>query len=446
MSYTSRGDNRRGRGSRGGGYGGGEKKRGSGTRGGHRYRSETPPNQKTPIILAKPHHDRGISNQLADQESNASKTSERRQVLARKDSLQPDRSDESPKPVSTTSNRDSNKVEKIKLGHESFVPPRNVKLIDDNQYCEALLDYVTDNPDFVVIGVVGTQSVGKSSILNSLIKSKEPENTENEDGQQNGSNAPQRMFRVQTFEKQMLSEHCTNGVNAWISPERILYLDSQPLFSNSVLDRSAQLEKKYSFEFSGAENTAEVHSMQLIGLFMSICHIVLIVQEGPICDTELLERIRIADHLRPSLIASRSFDEPDKVCEYAPEVVFVHNKVRSSEINERGYARIRKEYASLLDNHHLNFRYKTGLSGDQSTPDKVNLVLVPDLEDNSNSDTSFTSEVQKIKEMFHKLRIQPFLNNCKQNEKLWLQHAKKSWDQVKESSFYLEYSRLLRQK
>jgi predicted GTPase len=69
--------------------------------------------------------------------------------------------------------------------------------------------------------VIGTTSVGKSSILNALIN---PRNNPasliqkplSENGQQqtngNVSTTSQRMFRVQTFEKQMLSEHCTNGM------------------------------------------------------------------------------------------------------------------------------------------------------------------------------------------------------------------------------------------
>ena len=110
------------------------------------------------------------------------------------------------------------------------------------------------------------------------------------------------------------------GVNAWIDASRIAYLDSQPLFSNSVLDRSAQLEKKYSFEFSGAENTSEVHSLQLIAYFMSICHVVLVVQEGALCDTDLIEKIKVSELLRPSVMASRSVEDSDKLVEYSPEI------------------------------------------------------------------------------------------------------------------------------
>ena len=48
----------------------------------------------------------------------------------------------------------------------------------------------------------------------------------------------EEVFREQSFEKQMLAEHCTSGIKAWISPTtRVIFLDSQPLNSISVLGK-----------------------------------------------------------------------------------------------------------------------------------------------------------------------------------------------------------------
>ena len=121
------------------------------------------------------------------------------------------------------------------------------------------------------------QGSGKSSILNHLAnhfrqtppndssKSKTRENKENESLNNNpdrkakgditnrtkekNSAAPtegttitgnhlEEVFREQSFEKQMLAEHCTSGIKAWISPTtRVIFLDSQPLNSISVLGK-----------------------------------------------------------------------------------------------------------------------------------------------------------------------------------------------------------------
>lgn len=134
---------------------------------------------------------------------------------------------------------------------------------------------LTDNPDFLVVGVIGMQGTGKSSLLNhlanhlrpgatpSFLKTNRSENKEN--APNNGKNENktksdkfsrikeknvsavtegttitskdlEEVFREQSFEKQMLAEHCTSGIKAWISPTtRVIFLDSQPLNSISVL-------------------------------------------------------------------------------------------------------------------------------------------------------------------------------------------------------------------
>jgi len=93
---------------------------------------------------------------------------------------------------------------------------------------------------------------------------------------------------------QMLAEHCTNGVNAWISSagaRRVIYLDCAPILSPSVLDRTLQLEKdrggnqqgapQQRQEFGSTENTLEVYSLQVAGFLFNVCHVVLFVQVRP---------------------------------------------------------------------------------------------------------------------------------------------------------------------
>lgn len=45
-----------------------------------------------------------------------------------------------------------------------------MKLIDENVICsESLQDYLQDNTEFLVVGIIGAQSAGKSTIANLLI-------------------------------------------------------------------------------------------------------------------------------------------------------------------------------------------------------------------------------------------------------------------------------------
>ena len=399
------------------------------SRGRSRQVDELPKSPKPPVILAKPNAEKAKEPSI---KSDNEPRNEKRQLLSRKESSKAEdsRSTDSPKSSSSIDNVTSSTRVK---DSDSYVPVRNLKLIDDHLFCEPLYDYMSENNDFIVIGVIGCQSVGKSQLLNALINQ-----------QKSKSEEKSRMFRVQTFEKQMLSEHCTNGVNSWVGENRIIYLDSQPLFSNSVLDRSAQLEKKYSFEFSGAENTNCVHSLQIISYFMSICHLVLVVHEGSQCDTELMDKIKMSELLKPAVMASASFEDPDTLVEYSPEVTFVHNKLETSEMNTETYQRLRNDYNSTFQDNSVGFRYK-------NSKNEVNLLLLPDLEANENrvpmdDNYSFDSAIISLRQSLSRLQMRPFTSNVKQSEKIWFQHCQKTWEQIKTSNFYLEYSRLLKQK
>ena len=74
------------------------------------------------------------------------------------------------------------------------------------------------------------------------------------------------MFREQTFDNVMNGEHGTSGVKAWISPTtRTILLDTQPLLSMSVLDRTMQvIDKKHDAEFGTLEATVELQSHQVL--------------------------------------------------------------------------------------------------------------------------------------------------------------------------------------
>ena len=181
---------------------------------------------------------------------------------------------------------------------------------------------------------------------------------------------------------------------------------------------------------------------------MSICHVIFVVQEGATCDTDLIEKIKISELLRPSVMASRSNEESDKLVEYSPEIVFVHNKVNSVDFNPQTYSQLRADYEDLFKESGFNFRCKTNLSSDDMI-DAINIVLLPDLNEPDVPNAEFSRYILKLRRTLStQLQIRPLLSDVKkgQNEKLWFLHAKKMWDQIKTSNFYLEYSRLLRQR
>ena len=54
-------------------------------------------------------------------------------------------------------------------------------------FCDGITEFLTDNTDFIVVGVLGLQNAGKSSILNSLVRP---------------GGEKEELFRVQNYEHQ----------------------------------------------------------------------------------------------------------------------------------------------------------------------------------------------------------------------------------------------------
>lgn len=106
-----------------------------------------------------------------------------------------------------------------------------------------------------MVGVIGPPGVGKSTILNEIYGS---------DSSSPGMMSP---FGVESEETRAMARHCTVGIEPRISSERIILLDTQPVFSPSVLaemirpDGSSTLSV-ISGESLSAELAHEVMSIQ----------------------------------------------------------------------------------------------------------------------------------------------------------------------------------------
>lgn len=323
----------------------------------------------------------------------------------------------------------------------SLVPEKSLKFVDDaHQVTDSLLAYLTDNPDFLVIGIVGAQGAGKSTLLNGLCRGR-PTSTTN-------------LFRVQGFEKQMLSEHCTTGINAWISPERVIYLDCQPLLSASVLDRTIQIDKKHSAEFTTPENTMEMHSLQHLAFFYNICHHLILIQDW-FTDHNVLRLLQTAEMLKPSSPAKTSENDEgsNQIVEHFPILSFVQNKAQMNDFSPHEEKKMRDFYEQVFKDSqlHPSQPYLEILGEKKDSQTSVNLYLLPDfdLERPTNGgnrpflpEITYKSGVDAMRRDILSQSRKP-LTVVKQTEKTWFQFAKDSWENIKNSSFFLEYSRLL---
>ena len=186
----------------------------------------------------------------------------------------------------------------------------SVKVLDENLiWMDNMHEYLLEqNNDYLVVGVLGKKGVGKSTLMSYLA---------------GGSGvAPQnQIFKLETNkDMKEIGNHKTNGIQAFITNERTILLDVQPVLCSSMLERAIQIDKQYSrlinssgsnsaapqnsntasSDFKYYENLVEIQSIELACFVLSVCHVV-IVMEDWFSDTNLFRILQTAEMLMPNL-------------------------------------------------------------------------------------------------------------------------------------------------
>jgi len=100
-----------------------------------------------------------------------------------------------------------------------------VKLLNGElSFQDSLIEHLSDNPDFLVVACVGLQWSGKSTILSHLASS-------------NCSQCvKQTIFNIALSDSQMKGETGTVGLDAYVTEDRTIWLDCQPLMSAAIAE------------------------------------------------------------------------------------------------------------------------------------------------------------------------------------------------------------------
>ena len=202
-------------------------------------------------------------------------------------------------------------------------------------------------------------------------------------------------------------------------------------------------------------------------------------------DTCLIEMLHTSNMLRPStpalvtitngMGADDSTNGQQQLTEYFPELIIVHNKAQLEDFSPSRIRKAQKFYSNVFAKQsqvgQINWKYDTGLvrmtkalshlnhdicSGPGQN---VNLFFVPDLElSNAGNyqmrrnkscemcavpEISYEKLTSELRRRVLAVPPRPLNTVGKLTEKTWLNHAQKAWDNIKSSSFYVEYGRIL---
>lgn len=92
----------------------------------------------------------------------------------------------------------------------------SVKLLDDSlQWQDNFQDYLLDQNDFLVVGVLGKKGVGKSTLMSLLA------------GSNSRSVDASEIFKTASKDINGLAQNKTSGINAFVTHERLILLDVQ---------------------------------------------------------------------------------------------------------------------------------------------------------------------------------------------------------------------------
>ncbi|XP_029432440.1 protein SMG9 isoform X1 [Rhinatrema bivittatum] len=353
------------------------------------------------------------------------------------------------------------------VGQAKLVPPEkmkhSIKLVDDQMnWCDSAIEFLLDQTDVLVVGILGLQGTGKSTMM-SLLSANTPEEDQRA-----------YVFRVQSQEMKERGGNQTTGIDFFITQERIIFLDTQPVLSPSILDHLINNDRKLPPEYTLPHTYVEMQSLQIAAFLFTVCHVVIVVQDW-FTDLSLYRFLQTAEMLKPST-PSPSHDSggasgASEGTEYYPHVVFLQNKARREDFCPRSLKQMHMVISKLMLHSHLQVKGTLSMLECNIFPgltseyleSEVNLFLLPFMDSESDETVSragsgaiplfsvlpgykghpsFQSLIGKLRSQIMSMS-RPQLSHTILTEKNWFHYAARIWDGVKKSSALSEYSRLL---
>nr|XP_054510064.1 nonsense-mediated mRNA decay factor SMG9 isoform X2 [Agelaius phoeniceus] len=344
----------------------------------------------------------------------------------------------------------------------------SIKLVDEQMnWCDSALEFLLEQTDVLVVGALGLQGTGKSTVM-SLLAGNQPE-----------EDPRSFVFRPQPPELRERGGAQTGGIDLFITQERVLFLDTQPILSPAHLDHLINNDRKLPPEFALPHAYVETQSLQIAAFLFTVCHVVLLVQDW-FTDLGLYRFLQTAEMVKPPT-PSPSHDSsgagPEEPSEYYPHLVFVQTRAPPECFSPRRLGQMQRVLGRLMAHSRLKYRGSLSMrellpappgsgpappgSGPAPPEPEVNLFLLPPLEEEpedalprGGGGALFPALPPfrgrgGLGGLLARLRgrvlaaARSQLSHSLLTERNWFHYAARIWDGVKKSSALAEYGRLL---
>lgn len=248
---------------------------------------------------------------------------------------------------------------------------RSVPIISDYYQINSQgFDYLIEsNTAFFVVGVIGPQGVGKSTILNILGSS----NLQTQSAEEAFLDHDNALFKTRGSKQHIFSNMpATEGIQMFITRDRTILLDCSPLLCNPY-------KKDLILN--------EIDDLKMVMFMLSVCHTVIAVEEGGAINLALLRLIQCAEKMK------LDYDrDPNDL--YTSNVIFVKNKCNNRDFLGANRDRVNTLYREMFKESKLrigtDIYFDSGISDARSLERrKVNMVHLPFVDRNSKFVDSF---------------------------------------------------------
>ncbi|CAH9070165.1 unnamed protein product [Cuscuta europaea] len=315
----------------------------------------------------------------------------------------------------------------------SRIPPiGSLNLLSDSWEFNAdrFLPFLTDNTDFTVVGVIGPPGVGKSTIMNEIY------------GLDSNSTGILPLFAIQSEETRAMAKHCTAGMEARVSSERIILLDTQPVYSPSLLADIMRPDGSSSISVIAGESL----SAELAHELMSI-QVALLKHGIPDPSSISLSHPQSSSFLSEKEIKDKTGEAGE---EYMATPVFVHSKLRKGDLTPHTLSQLRKALpqffsgSSFMKSKDTNISLHANSQSSNVDSQLLKVFLLP----SKQKDNALKAQYESYVTALWKLRDQVLSMNGPSfsrtvSERDWLKNSAKIWDLVKSSSIILDYCKTL---